>query len=269
MKNSDLPLLLEIRSLTAGYKDRPVLNEVSFTADRGSFLGIIGPNGSGKTTLFRVMAGLLKPWSGQVVFDRQDTAKIHPLDLARKIAVMPQGIDSSFPFTAQELVGMGRFPHLDRWQQMQKKDKAAVSHALKLTGTDLVANKPVSELSGGEKQRVFLAQALAQEPELLLLDEPTAHLDIGQQIRILDVIRRLNRSDGMTVIAVLHDLNLASLYCDRLVLLKNGSVCREGTPIEVLTYEIIEAVYETVVIVKENPLTGKPHVFLVPMDSGT
>lgn len=269
MKNSGLDLMLEIKNLKAGYRDRPVLNGVSFTVARRSFLGIIGPNGSGKTTLFRVMAGLLKPWSGEVVFNGQNTGKTHPLDLARRIAVMPQGIDSSFPFTTQELVGMGRFPHLDKWQQMQKKDKQAVSHALQLTGTDLMADKPVSELSGGEKQRVFLAQALAQEPDLLLLDEPTAHLDIGQQIRILDVIRRLNRNEGMTVIVVLHDLNLASLYCDRLVLLKEGGIHKQGPPLDVLTYEIIEAVYETVVIVKENPLTKKPHVFLISMDSST
>ncbi len=257
---------LAVSGLVAGYANEKIIDGVSFSVPQGCFLGIIGPNGSGKTTLFRVMTGFLRPWQGTILYQGRDTAGLRPSDLAQEIAVMPQGMESTFSFTVRELVAMGRFPHLKRLRQFAKQDKEAVDHAMELTGIIKFRDKRLSELSGGERQRVFLAQALAQEPRLLLLDEPTAHLDIGHQIRILDCIRRLNRKDGMTVVVVLHDLNLASLYCDRLILLKHGRIFCEGPPAEVLTYETIEAVYETVVLVHQSPVTKKPHVLLVSLD---
>jgi iron complex transport system ATP-binding protein len=264
--NSDAFPLLKVTDLVAGYQDRKIIDKISFSVLKGCFLGIIGPNGSGKTTLFRVITGFLKPWEGEVLYQGKNTARIPASDLAKKIAVMPQGMESTFSFTVEELVAMGRFPYLGHLQKSGEKDRNVIRQVLDLTDTKDFKGKKLFELSGGEKQRVFLAQALAQEPKLLLLDEPTAHLDIGHQIRILDVIKRLNRSQGITVIVVLHDLNLASLYCDRLIMLKDGSIFEEGSPSEVMTYETIEAVYETVVLVNENPVTRRPHVLLVSME---
>ncbi|MEW6326050.1 MAG: heme ABC transporter ATP-binding protein [Thermodesulfobacteriota bacterium] len=261
--NSDASPLLKVTDLVAGYQDQKIIDGISFSVPNGCFLGIIGPNGSGKTTLFRVITGFLNPWEGEVLYQGKNTSRITAADLAKEIAVMPQGLESTFSFTVEELVAMGRFPHLGRLQKLGKRDREVIHQVLELTDTEDFKDKKLFELSGGERQRVFLAQALAQEPKLLLLDEPTAHLDIGHQIRILDVIKRLNRTGGMTVIVVLHDLNLASLYCDQLILLKDGSIFAEGSPSEVMTYKIIEAVYETVVLVNENPITKRPHVLLV------
>ncbi|MDP3028094.1 MAG: ABC transporter ATP-binding protein [Deltaproteobacteria bacterium] len=259
----DASPLLKVASLVAGYQDRKIIDGISFGVPRGCFLGIIGPNGSGKTTLFRVITGFLKPWEGEVLYQGKNTSRIPASDIAKEIAVMPQGLESTFSFSVEELVAMGRFPHLGRLQKLGKRDRDVIRQVLELTDTEDFKDKKLFELSGGERQRVFLAQSLAQEPKLLLLDEPTAHLDIGHQIRILDVIKRLNRTEGMTVIVVLHDLNLASLYCDQLILLKDGFIFKEGSPSEVMTYETIEAVYETVVLVNENPVTKRPHVLLV------
>jgi iron complex transport system ATP-binding protein len=161
---------------------------------------------------------------------------------------------------------MGRLPHKGRLQPMSEADRKIAEATMKMTEVDSLAGRSITELSGGELQRVFLAQALAQEPELLLLDEPTSHLDIAHQVEIMDLIRRLNREKGLTILMVQHDLNLAGMYCDRLLLIGEGRIRANGAPGEVLTYQNIEAVYKTVVVVRDNPLTGRPHVFLVPKE---
>lgn len=250
--------LLAAHGLTCGYGARPVLREVSLAIRAGEMVGVAGPNGCGKTTLVRALTGLLPAQAGGVQFDGQPLDALDWRQRARRVAVLPQQAERSFPFSVQEFVRMGRYPHAGT--EAAAHDDEAVREALQLTDTEQLAARPVSELSGGEAQRVQLAQALAQQPALLILDEPTAHLDISHQTDILDRLRRLN-AGGLAVLMILHDLNLVADYCDRVVLLHEGQVYRDGTPAAVLTYATIEAVYRTVVVVGEHPVTKRPHIY--------
>lgn len=253
--------LLELRSLTFGYGKHKVIDSISFEVEAGDFTGLIGPNGAGKTTLFKIISRIISPWSGSVAFNGSDVSGISRIELAKKVAVMPQLLETHFFFTVEEFVLMGRFPHMKRWQGPSKNDLDAVERAIELCDLKELINQPINELSGGERQRAMLAQTLAQEPQLILLDEPTAHLDIGHQCAILDLLKKLNRDNNLTVLVVLHDLNLASEYCSKLVLLNKGKIHTIGAPKEVLTYQNIEEAYKTVVVVKDNPLSSKPHIF--------
>jgi iron complex transport system ATP-binding protein len=187
-------------------------------------------------------------------------------EFCRSVAFVAQDVATNFSFTVMEAVLMGRIPHLKRLQFETKKDIKIAEAALSESDTFYLREKMIDELSAGERQRVIIARALAQEPVLLLLDEPTSHLDIGHQIQILDLLKRLNRQGNLTIVMVLHDLNLASAYCNRIVLLDNGSIFKEGSPEQVLTYQNIEAVYKTIVLVNDNPVTHKPNVVLVPQE---
>jgi len=258
--------LLEVRNLVCGYDGREVLRGISFGIERGEFLCVIGPNGSGKTTLVRAITKVVKPTGGAVIYAGRDVRTIPPIELAREVAVLPQVLDVAFGFTVEEFVSLGRFPHTGRFGRMTPRDMEVVARSMRIADVSHLRERRMTDMSGGERQRALLAQALAQEPRLLLLDEPTAHLDIAHQVEILDVIKRLNRDEGLTVLMVQHDLNLAGEYAERLIMLSDGKVFREGTPEEVLTYEHIEQVYKTVVIVRESPVSGRPHVYLVPKD---
>lgn len=255
--------MLKLDSVSCGYGKTRILDDISFAVDKGDFVGIIGPNGSGKTTFIRAATGILQPWQGRVFFQGDDISSLQRRMLARKVATMPQLADVPFSFTVEEFVSLGRFPHRQRFAPMSKRDLEAVENALARTSTAPFRHRKLNELSGGERQRVVLAQALAQEPELILLDEPTAHLDIGQQAAMLNLMRKLNREQGLTVIAVLHDLNLAGEYCSRILLFAEGRIACMGTPDEVLTYQNIERIYKTVVVVRQNPISQKPHVIPV------
>ena len=255
--------ILKVKDLSCGYDAQEVIRDISFSAGEGDFLGIIGPNGAGKTTLFRAITGILKPWKGNVLYREKNIHKISPRDFAREVAVIPQILDIPFAFSVEEFVLMGRFSHIGRFEALRKQDHKVLEDALSLTDTLFFRERKICELSGGEKQRVILAQGFAQQPSLLLLDEPTSHLDIAHQVQILDLVKRLNKEKGLTVIVVLHDLNLASSYCNRLILLKDGAIFKEGLPQEVLTYQNIEEVYKTLVVVRENPISLKPYILLV------
>lgn len=256
--------LLEVKNLTCGYTEKEVIKNISFSLEKGEFLGIIGPNGAGKTTLLRIITQILLPWEGKIFYRGKDIKEFPLKDLAKEISFLPQSIEIPFSFTVEEFISMGRFPHLNRFEKMKKYDYAVIRKVMTLTDVLELSSKNVNDLSGGERQRVYLGQTLVQEPKLLLLDEPIAHLDIGHQINILDLIKKLNQEEGLTVIAIFHDLNLASEYCDRLLLLNEGKIYKNGQPEEVLTYKNLEEVYKTVVIVNKNPLSSKPHVLLVP-----
>lgn len=256
--------LLKVENLCGGYGRATVIKDISLEIRKGEFLGIIGPNGSGKSTLLRLMSRALTPQQGDIFFEGQNIQEIHLKKLYQKMAFVSQNSWTGLSFSVFEMVLMGRIPHLNRLQLETKKDLAVAQQALVLTGTQEFKNKRVDELSSGERQRVMIAKALAQEPILLFLDEPTSNLDIGHQIQILDLLKALNGQNKLTVVLVLHDLNLASEYCDRLILLDHGVICRRGTPIDVLTYQNIEEVYKTVVVVKTNPMSGKPYIILVP-----
>lgn len=262
-------MMLNISNLTCGYDSKVILKDVSIAVEDGQLVGIIGPNGSGKTTLLRAITRILKPESGKITFHEKDVWQMTSRELARSVAVVSQSVEAA-SMTVEEYVLLGRIPHYERFQFLEtKKDRKIATDAMELTDSLKIRNKPMGEISGGERQLALVARALAQEPKLLLLDEPTAHLDIAHQVDILDLVKKLNRERGLTVIMVLHDLNLASEYCQQLVLLSNGQVHKSGTPEEVIDYQTIENTYDTVVIVEKNPISGKPYVMVVSEEERT
>ena len=258
--------LAKVNNLQGGYHNKVVIKDVSFDVRKGDFLGIIGPNGSGKSTLLRLMTRVLAPSAGKVLLEGKDIRDMDLKEFCRKVSFVPQDTFINFSFSVEEIVLMGRIPHLKRMQFETRKDFSIAHNALSLTDTLYIKEKDISELSAGERQRVIIAKALAQEPMLLFLDEPTSHLDIGHQVQILNLLKKLNKEQNLTVIMVMHDLNLASEYCNRMILLNDGKIFKDGTPEEVLTYQNIETVYKTVVVVKRNPISSRPYVILV---SGT
>lgn len=255
--------MLRIESLAVGYGGEPVLNGLDLAVARGEFLVVVGPNGSGKSTLVRAVTGALPPAEGRILLDGRDLRGLRPREVARTLAVVAQDTSVGFPFTVEEIVALGRIPHLPPLRSETPRDRAAVERAMRLTGTQPLAGRLVTALSGGERQRVMVARALAQEPRLLILDEPTAHLDIAHQVELLDLVRRLNRTEGLTVLAILHDLNLAALYADRLVMLRGGRVWADGPPAEVLTEANILTVYGSRVRIVRHPSAGQPQVMLL------
>lgn len=255
--------LLKIDNLYGGYHKETVIRDISLEIKKGEFLSIIGPNGSGKTTLLRLASRALKPQKGSILLEEENISSMKLKEFCKKSAFVPQDTFINFSFTAFEIVLMGRIPHLGRLQAETNRDIEIAEKSMDLTDTLILKGKMIDELSAGERQRVIISKALAQEPVLLFLDEPTSHLDIGHQIQILDLLKALNLRNNLTIVMVLHDLNLASEYSDRIVLLNQGQVFKEGSPREVLTYQNIEAVYKTVVVVNDNPISSKPYVVLV------
>ncbi len=255
--------IIKSECLSGGYGEKIVISDISFEVKTGDFLGIIGPNGSGKSTLLRLMSKIITPQKGKVVFENTDLKEMSLKNLSRRIAFVPQDTIVNFSYTSKEIVLLGRIPHLKRLQHERKLDYEIADKALELTGSSYLKNRYINELSAGERQRIFISRALAQEPSLILLDEPTSHLDIGHQIQLLDLLKKLNKENNLTIIIVLHDLNLASEYCDSLLLLDKGRIYKQGSPVDVLTYQNIEKVYQTLVVVKENPISSKPYCILV------
>ncbi len=259
--------MIEVKNLTCGYEGGFLLKDISFEVGGGELIGIIGPNGSGKSTLLRAMSKILKPMKGAVFLKGEDMGRMSFSKLAKRIAVTSQSSSlRELDITVREYVMLGRIPYKRRFQFVETgADEKKAVQAMARLDISTLAERNVGQLSGGEAQRAVIARALAQEPEFLLLDEPTVHLDIGHRIEILDMIRELNRAHSLAIVMVLHDLNLASLYCDRLILLSDGEIYRNGAPEEILTYSVIEKVYGTMVVVRENPLfPKKPFVYLVP-----
>jgi iron complex transport system ATP-binding protein len=254
--------MLEIRNMTCGYGRKAVLRDIDLGVSRGEFIGVIGPNGSGKTTLLRAMTRVIKPQKGAVLFEGRDIASFAFKELAEKVAVVSQSPESGV-MTAEEFVLLGRIPHNGPFQLFEtKKDIEIAWKCMELTDTLKLKDCLMSRISGGERQLVLIARALAQEPKLLLLDEPTSHLDIAHQVRIMDLIKRLNGGLDLTVVVVLHDLNLASEYCRRLVLVNEGRIHRYGTPFEILDERTIKEVYKTDVTIKKNPISSRPYMLL-------
>jgi iron complex transport system ATP-binding protein len=240
---------LEVRKIDFSYEGKKILDGIDLFAGR-ALIGILGPNGSGKTTLLRNVDGLLKPERGTILVDGKEIATFSAKDLAKKIGMVPQDNPTEFEFSALDVVLMGRNPYLKRFQLEGEEEIEIAKKYMKLTNCWYFAHKPITELSGGEVRRVIIARALTQEPRILLLDEPTAHLDLNYQIEIMDLVRRLSRD--RVVIAALHDLNLAARYCDRLLLLNKGKVAFQGKVEEVLTRENIKEVFGVDVLVKKG-----------------
>ncbi len=239
------------------------LGGINLSLEKGSFNGIIGPNGSGKTTLFRGITSAIATLEGTISLKGQQLDRLSLKERAQQMAIVSQFVDVD-QVSVEDYVLMGRMPYHGRFQFFESKDDYEIAHHyMQLTDVLKHKDKLMTELSGGEQQRAAIARALTQEPKLLLLDEPTSHLDITHQVRILDLLHRLNQEMGLTVLMVVHDLNLASEYCDRLVLFNDGKLFTQGTPDEVLTFDTIEQVYRTPVITRTNPYSNKPVIFLV------
>jgi len=246
--------------VTCGYGASLVLKNASVQIKGGDLAGIVGPNGSGKSTLLRTMSRVLKPICGQVLLNGEDMYHLAPARVAQNIAVLTQGSGLEFPYTVIDLVMMGRIPHIKRFAREGVKDRTAVARAMELTDTVKLADRQVNELSGGEKQRVMLARALAQEPSILLLDEPTSYLDLKYQLEIMDLLTQLRLDSGLTIISVLHDINLASRYCDYLLVVKEGIIHAMGTPEQVITAPMIKEVYGCEVGVEYPDLGDRPYI---------
>ncbi len=257
--------ILQIENLCGGYKTFKMEN-VSFSLSKGDFAGVIGPNGAGKSTLMKLLLGDLRPSKGKILLAGKDLTAMTVGEKAKKIAVVTQHIEDT-SMSVLEYVLLGRLPYRAMFQFFEKRqDLEKAQQYMELTGIAKYSEQPLSSLSGGERQLAAMARALTQEPDLLLLDEPTSQLDICHQVEVLDLVRKLNRELGLTVLMIIHDLNLASTYCNRLILLQNGQVFTQGNPSEVLQYQTIEEVYHTVVVTRPNPITHRPTVFLVPKD---
>ena len=254
---------LELRDVAAGYTDHPVVTGISFAVGDGEFVGLVGPNGSGKSTLVRVMSRVLRPQAGQALLGGRDIFRLSSAEVARHVAVVPQDSGYHFEYSVLQIVLMGRSPRMGRFALEGARDYAAAEEAMRLTGIAHLAARPVTETSGGERQRVAIARALAQQPELLILDEPIAHLDINHQIEVLDLVRALNRERRVAVVVVMHDLNLAAQYCARMLLLHRGRLLAEGTPQEVITAQHVRQTYGAEVAVKSHPVTGRPYFTLL------
>ncbi|MFG3002780.1 ABC transporter ATP-binding protein [Streptomyces calvus] len=246
--------------LTLGYGDRTVIEGLDLTLAAGRITVIVGANACGKSTLLRSMSRLLVPRAGRVVLDGKEVHRTPARELARTLGLLPQSPVTPDGITVLDLVGRGRHPHQRAFSRWTAQDDAAVAAALEATRTTELVERSVDELSGGQRQRVWIAMALAQQTDLLLLDEPTTFLDISHQIEVLDLLTDLNRSRGTTIVMVLHDLNLAARYADRLVALAAGRLHAAGTPEEVMTEETVRTVYGMDSRVIEDPVSGKPLV---------
>jgi len=257
---------LELRHIEARYASggAPVLQDVTLEAHAGEVVALIGPNGSGKSTVLRVAGGVLRPSSGQAAIEGSDLAKLAVKERARRLAVVPQEAPVPSGLFVREMVALGRTPYARLLLGPTAHDRQAVERALSVVGIDNLADRRVDELSGGERQRVILARALAQEPRLLLLDEPTANLDLHHQVAMLELVRGLSREQGLAVLAAVHDLQLAALYCDRMILLSQGRVVCQGSPETVLTPPLLLETFGQRVVLSAHPTHGVPLVALVP-----
>jgi len=258
---------IEIHNVSLGYSGKEVLKDVTFQVLPGEMVGLIGPNGSGKSTTIRALTRVISPYRGKILLDGRDIVSIPRQELARMVGVVPQIPLLPSAFTAFEIVLMGRNPHLGLFQYESQKERDIAWRSMERTMTQHLARRRIGELSGGEIQCLVIARVLAQETKAILLDEPTANLDIGRQVEILDLIKGLCRENNLTVLAALHDLNLASQYCDRLVLINNSRVHAQGTPGEVITSSNIKEVYGAEDCVYAHPANGLPAVLINP-DSG-
>jgi iron complex transport system ATP-binding protein len=256
--------LIRVEQLRCGYPGHDVLKGVSFEIQRGEFVGILGPNGSGKTTLLLALSGVAPLQQGDVGIQGTPLERLKPKDRARRMAAVAQESQVRFPYSCEEVVRMGRYPHQKHWQMDSLEDEEVVRRCLEIMDIQELAERMISATSGGERQRVVLARALAQEAPILLLDEATSAMDVHRKLQVFRVLERLNREEGLTVLAVLHDVNLAALFCQRMIFLKEGEIVADGPTEEVLNAEILEKVYQTRVWVQDVPMTGKQQVVFLP-----
>jgi iron complex transport system ATP-binding protein len=248
-----MPAIFHIQNLSFGYTSTPVLQDVSTNFESGEFIALVGPNGAGKSTFLKVLAGIIRGYSGSVQFSAKPLAQWSSRELAKHIAFVPQETHMAFPFTAGEIVMMGRLPHKPGAIFDDPRDVERAREAMELTDTAGFASKTFNHLSGGERQRVVLASALAQDPQVLLLDEPTVYLDLKHQIQFYDILERLNAERGLTIVSVTHDVNLAGRYARRMIAVRSGVFAVDGAPDEVLTPQHLYDIFEVTAAVFKRP----------------
>ncbi|MFT9849049.1 ABC transporter ATP-binding protein [Aneurinibacillus sp. REN35] len=254
--------MIEVADVSLRIGQRQILSDIRFQVQKGETVGIIGPNGSGKSSLVKVISRLLTPDTGEIQIDHKPLASYSSKMLARKMAVVSQDGLLPLPITVEEAVAMGRYPYRSLFRRNAAEDEAAVQHALVRTGLEGMACRLLEQLSGGERQRVSIACAMAQEPEILLLDEPTTYLDIGYQIAILNLVRTWRKETDGTAVLVLHDLNLAAQYCDRLILMGEGAITHSGTIHEIMEAKTLSDVYGVTPIIVPHPNLQIPQILL-------
>lgn len=260
---AEYPIVLE--DVVFAYNEKEVLKGISLTFERNRFYSIIGPNGCGKTTLLKNISRNLQCSAGKVLIENKDIKELKTRDIAKKLSLVPQNTVLDFEFTALDVVLMGRSPYLRLFQNEDANDFKIAENAMKSTNTWQLKNKSVNEISGGERQRVIVSRALTQQTDIMLMDEPVSQLDIHHQIELMDTVKSLVLNSSVTVIAVLHDLNMAAQYSDEIILMKNGQIFAKGNPESVITEDNIKMVYDLNASIIKNPVTGKPHV--LPLSS--
>lgn len=251
---------IKINNLNWSYDQKKILEDITLDIEGGLFTGIIGPNGSGKTTMAKLMSKLLKTSRKTIYLDQKDLSEIKIPDLAKTMAMVPQSTAITYDLTAYEIVLLGRTPHLKRFQRESHHDHEIVESVMRETDTWQYKDRLIHQLSGGERQRVIIARALAQEPEVLILDEPVTYLDVHHQLQVMTLIRQLSQKRKMTIVTILHDLNYALKYCDQVMMLHEGKVFQYGAPQEVVTKENIRRVYDIDVNIMSHPVTQLPLV---------
>jgi len=256
--------MIEACSVNYSIEDKAILKGINFTFNKGKMYGIIGPNGVGKSTFLHLLSGVVEPTAGEVLLDGVAISAYARKKLARRMAVLQQSGLPPLGFTVREVVQMARYPYQNWLGSEQADGDSLVDEAITAMGLDELRHRTMEQLSGGERQRVALAKLMAQEPSIILLDEPTTYLDIGYQLQLLDTVRQWQRDKKLTVIAVMHDLNLASLYFDELLVLFEGKAAASGSPAKVLTDELIKRVYGASVSLVAHPKSGVPQIILQP-----
>ncbi len=255
---------MRISGLSCGYSEREVLKGISFSVEKGEFVGILGPNGAGKSTLVLALSGVIPIKAGRIELFGTMIDRLSLKERARRVAVLTQNGDMRFPFSCREVVSMARYPYLKRWSMETARDREAVEKAMMLTDTAALSERLIGEVSGGERQRVLMAKSLAQETPALILDEATSAMDIHRKLQVFRVLDKLNREENLTVLAVMHDINLAALFCRRMIFLKEGIIEADSPTDEALTPEILEKVYKTQVLIGETGRPGKKQVMFLP-----
>ena len=262
---TETPPHISVTGAEVSYDGRPALDGVDLTFARGEMVGIIGRNGSGKSTLLKLIGRLLAPGAGAVYLDGKALASMPMGELARNTSVLPQAPAPPAELTVRELVGYGRYPHVPWLRRLGVQDHTIIEGAIEACRLEDLADRRLDTLSGGERQKAWVAMALAQQPRVMLLDEPVTFLDLGHQLEVMDLVGRLNRDEGITVVAVMHDLNLAARYCERLVALKAGRVCADGPTAEVMSPTVLREVFGIEARIGRDPVTGRPGVLPVPI----
>lgn len=255
---------LQLNNIFFSYRDTPVLKGISIDVEKSKFVSILGPNGSGKSTLLKTINNIYTPEQGSISIEGKNISLFKPKELAKKIALVPQDTIIDYDFTVKEIIMMGRHPYKGRFQRENEEDFRIVENVMKMTNTYEIKDRFITEISGGERQRVIIAKALAQDPSIILLDEPTSHLDINHQMDILNLLQKLNREKGTTIILVIHDINLAARYSDEIILIDEGIVIGAGKPEDVITLKNMEKAYNIKVAIDKNKYTNA--TYLTPLE---